>query len=303
MNTRQPSYLVLQCYGNEGIFLECAFALLSLSRLYKTETWPNFEIWLYTDQPEWFSRFKDCPLPLNFRKIDQPTIQKWRGDINFVHRVKIEVLLDFAQNHDGNILYADTDVVFTHSIDSVFEGIDNGALYMHMQEGRVSDCGNPLLKKLNTYLHSAGAPKINNQPLYDLDMWNAGILGFNTKHKNLLQDVLNFTDEQYRHFPKHVIEQFAFSAVFQSNTEVKAALPFVLHYWNMKEARVIFKSFFTHFAGAAWADLALYSSMIQLYELVLQKIRFGYNRTLIQKIANKKWQPADYNWAELTKQL
>lgn len=295
----QPSYLVLQCYGNEGVFLECAFALLSLSRLYQPEELSNLQIWIYTDKPGWFQRLKKCPLPLYFRPIDAPTIKKWRGDIDFVHRVKIETLIDFTNDKTGNVIYADTDVIFTHRIDEIWRDLGAGQLYMHIMEGKVSAQNNPLLKKLNTYLHKNELPKIEGKQLYDFNMWNAGILGFHTMHKGLLQDALAFTDEQYPKFPKHIVEQFAFSVQFQKAGNLKSALPYILHYWNLKEARVIFASFFDHFKDCDWDDLVKYSGMIQIYDLVLQKIRFEYNRSFREKLFNKKWLPENYDWDQL----
>ena len=302
--TPLPSYLVMQCYGNEGVFLECAFALLSLSRLYEPAELANVQIWLYTDKPEWFNRFKDSPLDLHFRQLDQATISAWRGAINFVHRIKIEVLLDFTQDKTGNIIYTDTDVVFTHKIENLWSDLSAGAVAMHMMEGRIVDEGNPIFKKFNKFLHSANAPApIKGQPLYNYYMWNAGLLGFNTTKRHLLKEVLTFTDEQFPKFPKHIIEQFAFSVAFQQEGNLKSALPYVLHYWNMKEARIIFGSFFNHFSNCSWQDLVKFSGMIQIYDLVLQKIRFEYNRSFTEKLTNKHWQPEPYNWEELVKQF
>src|ERR1022692_2665780 len=122
----QPNYIVFQCYGNEGVFHECTYALLSLSRLYAQGELTNTEIWIYTDNPGWFRSFEGCWLPLHYREIDKATIQQWRGKIDFVHRVKIELLKDFIKDKKGNILYTDTDVVFTHRIDKMLEDIGAG---------------------------------------------------------------------------------------------------------------------------------------------------------------------------------
>ena len=102
--TIDTNYIVFQCYGNEGVFHECAYALLSLSRLYQAGVKCNIEIWIYTDNPGWFEAFKDCTLSLHFRAIDKATINEWRGSIDFVHRVKIEVLKDFCKDKKGNVL-------------------------------------------------------------------------------------------------------------------------------------------------------------------------------------------------------
>ncbi len=293
---QQKSYIVFQCYGNESVFLECTFALLSLSRLYKPEELSNTEVWIYTDNPGWFKGFKGCNLPLHYQVIDKEKIKQWRGAIDFVHRVKIELLLHFTKDKAGSVLYCDTDIIFTHRLDKVCQGVGAGNLYMHMMEGKVSDKGNPLLTKLCKYLQGAGLPAINGKHLYDFNMWNAGVLGFHTNYRQLLEDALKFTDENFPKFPKHIIEQFAFSVHFQSAGEVKAALPYIIHYWNFKEVRGVFASFLQHFKDADWDTLVRHSSMLQMYDLLLEKTRFLYNRSLTDKLLGKQWQPADRDW-------
>ena len=295
------NYIVFLCYGHERVFHECAYALLSLCRLYHTDELKNKEIWIYTDNPEWFKALNST-LPLNYRAVDNITINKWRGSSEFVHRVKIEILKDLTSSKTGNILYVDTDVVFTHRIEKVFADIDAGKLYMHIRESKVSDKANPVLRKLNNYLEGAQLQQ-NGKPLNEMAMWNAGVLGFNTQHNQLLDEVLAFTDTEYPKFPKHVVEQFAFSVYFQDTDDIKAAAPYIFHYWNMKEAGSILSSFFRHFKGKDWQELVQYSVLIQMENLMQEKLVFYSNRHISGIIAGKKWQPANYNWKDLSKQL
>ena len=132
---QQKNYLVFQCYGNEGIFHECAYALLSLTRIYKGTLPPDTEVWIYTDNAAWFQAFNGVTLPLHFAHIDKDKITRWRGTIDFVHRVKIEMLKDFTRDKQGNVLYADTDVVFNRCLDDIFQAVAAGTLYMHVMEG------------------------------------------------------------------------------------------------------------------------------------------------------------------------
>jgi hypothetical protein len=295
------NYIVFLCYGNVRVFHECTYALLSLSRLYSAEELSNIEIWIYTDNPVWFRSLRGCSLPLRYRETDAGTIKGWRGKIDFVHRVKIEVLKDFVKDKSGNILYVDTDVVFTHTTDKILANINEGALYMHTMEGKVSDGGNPIFRKLNKYLGPARS--INNKPLNEMMMWNAGVLGFNTKHYHLLDEVLKFTDEEYSKFPKHIVEQFAFSVYFQVAGDIKAAAPYIFHYWKLKEASYVLESFFDYFKDTSWGELTRYSSLIQMHSLMQIKVDFLHNRSLTDSILHKQWLPPAQNWAMLCKQL
>lgn len=303
MSKQERSYLIFQCYGHEGIFYECAFALLTLSQLYSAAELKNIHVVIYTDKPEWFSRFNDCGVPLMFRKIDDALIRQWRGEIDFVHRVKIEVLRDFTQRKAGNILYLDTDIVFLKRIDLMLEDIQAGDLYMHVMEGIVSEEGNPILKKLAFYLREQKTIQLPGKPLYDSAMWNAGVLGFGAQHNALLDDVLFFTDMVYPNFPKHVVEQFAFSVYFQRSAAVRAAAPYILHYWNVKEMRAILASFFEHFANKKWDELVMYSTLIQVHVIMQEKISFLHNRSLMGKLKKASWIPTLPNWELLAKQL
>jgi lipopolysaccharide biosynthesis glycosyltransferase len=299
---QQTNFIVFQCYGNEAIFHECAFALLSLTRLYG-ESMPGTEIWIYTDNAPWFSKFRGIGLPLNFRTVDGAQISKWRGKIDFVHRVKIEVLADFTRNRNGNVLYADTDVVFNQRLDDLFSSIGSGKQYMHVMEGVVSSRSNPIFSKLDTYLRDNTVMKVNGQNLWDLPMWNAGVLGFKSGNRDMLEDILTFTDTEYPKFPKHIIEQFACSVFFHNSGQIKTAAAWVLHYWNLKEARTTLASFFNHFSTRPWGELAQLASLIQMPVMMQEKGNFLQNRSIADKILKKQWHPTDYDWKELVRQL
>ena len=300
---QQTNYIVFQCYGNESIFHECTYALLSLSRLYASGELKNTEIWLYTDNTGWFTSLNGCTLPLHYREVDDKIIKEWKGDINFVHRVKIEVLKDLVKDKEGNILYLDCDIVITHPIDQLLKNINAGQLYMHVREGLVSDRGNKVLAKLNDHYQKGSPLKIKGKPVHEFAMWNAGVLGFSTKYRYILDEVLTFTDSEYQKFPKHVIEQFAFSVYFQQAGLVKAAAPYIFHYWNLKEARNVLASFFDHFKGNNWDELTRASSLVQMHTLMQEKANFYRNRGLIGSIMSKKWLPEKQDWDGLVKQL
>jgi hypothetical protein len=134
-------------------------------------------------------------------------------------------------------------------------------------------------------------------------MWNAGVLGFSTDHAYLLEDVLAFTDFVYPRFPKHVVEQFAFSLYFQNTSQIHTAHTHIYHYWNLKELRPILLSFFRFFHTNDWDSLVQYSQLIQLPEYLQQKANFYSNRSVIDKLVKKKWLPNIPEWELLVQQL
>ncbi len=296
------NYIIFLCYGDKGIFYECAFSLLSLSRLHTAEELSKLQVWIYTDDPAWFGALNST-LNIHCREINQELIKAWRGQADFVHRVKAEALKDCMAGRNGNILYVDTDSVFTQKINKLWEDIEQGALYMHNFEGVVSSCSNATLTKLNEFLNKSLQILINNKPIQELGMWNAGVLGFNTKYRYITEEVLVFCDEVYPQYPKHIVEQFAFSIYFQQAGNIKTAAPYLVHYWNLKEARSVLASFFEYFKNKSWDELVHYSVLLQIPLLLQEKINYLHNRSIPDSVLKKQWQPEIPEWEELMKQV
>lgn len=306
MSNSNKSYLVFQCYGNEDIFNECLFALLTFSQFHSKEELANLEIWLYTDNSSYFESLNDCWLPLNYRSIDKDLLKKWRGGIDFVHRVKIEVLKDFTKDRQGNVLYLDTDITFLQPITSILQRIASGERFMHVMEGTIESEHNVVNGKLKKYLQKNNLLDIGKEDKVNIPletaMWNAGVLGFKIGTINL-NDVLKFTESVYKNYPKHIVEQFAFSYFFQENANIKTTGWHILHYWNFKGLRLLLHSFFEHFKLASWDELIIYSQLIQIP--VQMQIRANYleYRSHKHHLVNKKWQPEIPDWDNLLHQL
>lgn len=292
--------LLMQAYGPEEALRTCLLALLSLSKQHTPADCPRVVV--YTDKPEWFEQWH-CPLPLRFRVMDAGTIKAWRGDIDFVHRVKIEVLRDFAKEYSGAVLYTDTDVLFLQSLSPLLARISAGELFMHVSEGALADDGSPMIAKLRRFLSKTALPADVSPTPPGAMMWNAGVLGFHTDYKDLLDEVLHFTDRIYPLFPKHIVEQFAFSLAFTGRGQVHNVFDYIFHYWIIKEHRGIVASFFAYFRGRPWEELVRLSALIQIPELIQQKTSFFINRSVAGKVRQLKWVPPVPDWDEMERQM
>ena len=204
MGTPVKSHIIFQAYGSEDILHECLFALLSLSRVLAPEERASVQICIYTDRPSFFQRYSDCPLNIVYRLLEEPQVRLWRGTIDFVHRVKIEVLRDYSASHSGAFLYLDTDVVFTESPLPILEDIGKGAFYMHIMEGVLKESAHPLLRKAASFLATRKIRVQGKDVIIPpkAAMWNAGVLGFDSQSAHLLEEVLAFTDTVYPLFRK-----------------------------------------------------------------------------------------------------
>jgi len=303
---QRPYQIVLQAYGQEGILQECLFALFSFYKLHTEAERQLVSFHIYTDQPAWFRQFSDCPLDLHFQEVTPELIKKWRGAIDFVHRVKIEVLRDFVTRVTGPVLYLDTDVYFTKSIIPLLQRIENGELFMHVAEGKLSDGANPMMEKLHRFFRSQNSFMIaGKQELIPLDtvMWNAGVLGFPTRHAALLDQVLSFTDTVHKSFPKHIVEQFAFSYFFAQRGIIHHSANCIVHYWILSEIKQVLASFFDYFKDKNWEELVHYSELVQHTVLVQEKTSFFINRSVTGKIRQLRWTPTQPDWAALVQQM
>jgi hypothetical protein len=277
----EARYIIYQAYGNQAILAECLYALVRLHGLM-----PHATPVIYTDNVtyfnpvgQWFSRYEIVP-------ITQSMIEEWRGGIQFVHRVKIKVIQHFFMHHQGAAIYCDTDTVCLRHCALMFDAIANGKIFMHEDEGKLADKQN-LFKKWRRFLGSAPAKLIFQQDdITATHMWNAGVIGMDASHAHLLNEVLSLTDMLYPHFPKHTVEQFAFSYVFQQCTKIESAQQYFFHYWGLKTYRLLLQKYF----ASTPAPVALqylqthqFTPMAASQEQRASKAKPWYRKLLVKK--------------------
>src|SRR5687768_10678009 len=103
--------LVIQSFGRENEYRRAILTILSFYA-YSSIEMDKTSVLLYTDKPEYFYGYLDG-LPVNYILLTPEKIKKMRGDIDFLHRIKIAVIEEALILSDGAILYADSDSFFT----------------------------------------------------------------------------------------------------------------------------------------------------------------------------------------------
>ncbi|HTJ10674.1 MAG TPA: hypothetical protein VL547_01555 [Dinghuibacter sp.] len=282
-------YLFFIAYGKADIFRECKYALLRLIAVYEAAGKTPPEIILYTDRPEEFSFVQDR-LTLHTRKTGMDQIQIWRGKYDFVFRPKIEMLREVTRTFEGKLLYVDCDTYCLQTLDGLFDTLSDKAVVMHNCEGSIGEAGNIHLKKWRSFL------KKQLPDALEMDMWNAGTIGFSPMHAPLLKEVLGLTDGLYPRFPRHTVEQFAFGYTFQwHGLRIHAAAPYLFHYWNLKEFRVVLERFFEKYTTP---DEMLSNSARILPEIIhpdkMAYERISSFRRRIMKLRGRDWKIAPY---------
>lgn len=291
--------ILYQAYGGQDFVNECRYSLLKYLQVYNLTPPTDTVVVVYTDAPDAFADFAPFFRLFTTRKLSKETISSWRGTTDFVHRAKIEMLRDFLQTFNGNVLYCDTDTYPTMPVEPIFDDLDGNAFFMHQYEGMIDKRENASLRKWEDFLSTTSLVYNNKAVAYSksLRMYNAGVVGLNSGHRDLLEDVLALTDVVYQKFPKHIAEQFAFSYCFQKAGTIKTANRYIAHYWNLKEFRLLLKKFFQ--ANAEESVPNLIKKLHRLDASAIQEEKNAFERLpflqkLLRNVSGKSWKIAQY---------
>ncbi len=236
------NYVIYQAYGKEEILYEAIYSILHLLNIHKFNL--TFKIIIVTDNVAYFENFLEPSDLYIYEAIAPEKIKLWRGAIDFVHRVKIEVLQFVTSKYLGNFLYADTDIFFLQPINELFDKITNGIPIMCFKEWSIQEGPNVLYKRLNKFIKS---DKNTSAIKPSTIMYNAGILGFNSSFTPQLENVKKLTDSLHPLHPIFIIEQLAFSYYLQKQGGVyETEKTYTFHYWNFKEFREALASIFEY---------------------------------------------------------
>lgn len=225
--------IVYQAYGIKEICEQTLFSSVSLLRYLPDN---NTEIVVYTDQPEWFNAFYENHPSVHIVTITNEQIKKWRGEIDFVHRVKIEVLKDAASRFQDTIVYLDGDTYFKENPSKLFSQITDNVSLMHVRESSLANPQDLLTKKIGKFIKKNDFFLSDKSKKLELDtyMWNAGVIGVSHKNTQFFDEIISLTDQMYSQYQKHVMEQLAVSFVLQAHTDVLPSDHVIYHYWNEK---------------------------------------------------------------------
>lgn len=227
--------IVYQAYGLEDVMRQTQVSVLSLLNIIKDTN--NLDILIYTDRKNYFESFFEGFPAVKIIEITTDEIKKWRGSIDFVHRVKIEILIDAGKRSHGPLFYSDGDTFFLQDPSKSFSLVNDRVSLMHVAESVLEDAKDPLTKKIFKFTkkHHFRIGKNESSAIGPSTvMWNAGFIGISEKNKQLLPLILELTDQMHSLYQKHVMEQLAVSYILQINGEIRPINQEILHYWDHK---------------------------------------------------------------------
>lgn len=236
------NFLIYQAHTLPILYQETIYSIYS----YVVANGPdNVEFIIYTDDEAYLRKYLSHVI-VTYKPLGLDRISEWKGDFNFIHRLKIKMLQDVSNHFEGNFLYVDSDTYFTKPLKEKFKAIEEGNLFMHCQEVPMGAA-----RVYRTLLGKAVTVSSTHYQLIEsTHVWNAGALGFTNTARKMLNDVLSFTDQLFPVSQKHVVEQLAFSVIFNQHAPIRSLEHEIFHYWYIKEFRqhleVIFKAPLSH---------------------------------------------------------
>lgn len=228
--------LLYHAYGLRYLYNQVSFSLLTLYH-HLNGKFDGIKIVIYTDKPEIFDKYK-AEFPLKTELLTQETLLNLKGEMDFVHRVKICILKDCFEKYNSDILYLDSDTYFVGSPLALLNGIKPGRSIMNSDDYDLEHADElfenkdwlMIRKAIRNFDYTIDG-EIKKIPL-STRMWNAGVIGLSIDDSHLLSNILNFADQIYRNKKVFTAEQFSFSYFLQHHTKMIDSGDIIFHYWR-----------------------------------------------------------------------
>lgn len=292
------NYLVYLAFGGEDYYNETLFSLLSYYRHH-----PDGEntVVIYTDAPDFFG--SRIPRKIDIIETTPEQIKEWKGKKDYPYRVKLKVLQDAVSRFNDNIIYVDTDTVFTNNITTLFKMVSEGAMLMDACEGPLRENNGGIARKMKKILRRQSVFNVpgSSIPVNLTDgfvVWNSGCVGFNRASvDDKLDNAVKLMDILFETYPLYTMEQIALTYYFEQGN-LHEAKNHIHHYWYFKEFRQVLRQFFAYHKDipfplliekAAEIDPVEYSESKRSYK----KMSF-WQKQRHKLLTGKKWEVPAY---------
>lgn len=295
---RFMNYIVYFAFGGKAYQNELLFSILSYFKFHKAD---ENQIIIYSDDIHFFKN--KLPQSVKYHNLSNDTVVHWKGQYNFVHRVKIKVIEDITSKYEGNFLYLDTDTYFTKNCCEIFENINSNSIYFDKCEGKLIDNKGGIARKMRVFLKKQNKFKIPSlSEIITIDdnftVWNAGVIGFNSSFSDQVKLIEELVDELYSKNRLFVMEQIAFNYFFQKKTSPLESINYIHHYWYFKEFRGVLSHFFEHNKLKSFEEMVLEIDKINPEYLSSEKRAYkkmSFWKKQFHKLqTGRKWKILDY---------
>jgi hypothetical protein len=260
MNVR----LVIQSFGSENEYRRAVFCIISMYARLKNIEHSDFVTSVYTDSPSFFEKYLGG-LPVDYIALSKEEIRSMRGELNFLHRMKISVIENAFKTNPDVLFYVDSDAFFIDNASLVVKQISDKVAIMHTLEYQFDSLAKmalPAGKPFHAFLDAIdkGVFKLqgnrNISVSNKLYSWNAGVIALHSTGQKFLNDVYSLTDQFYLKTENHASEQYAFSVILQKNVELRSCEDIVFHYWYRVKKNIM-DDFLDKRLSVGWSEKSL----------------------------------------------
>jgi hypothetical protein len=233
-------------YSSEIVHRRAVLAVLSLVNCYQLKN--NDKLVIYTDNKKFFDTFLKN-IPVEYVPISEVDVKLMMGNDDLIHRVKIGIIEQTMLKYpNNNLLYADSDTFFLKPLTDFLQKITPTHSLMHKFEFDFKEIDAPIDIQKKTditqeycHLFHQFEFQIDNEIVKikpDFSSWNAGMIGLHHQNKAFLKAVYQLTDQTYGKVKHHAAEQFAFSYILQTRTQLSDCEDYNRHYWHQIEKQI-----------------------------------------------------------------
>jgi hypothetical protein len=275
-------HVVYLSHGGPKYYDQTRFSVLSLLDILIREDRSDVRIVIFTDRPS------ESPVHESVSSVyvAPEDLVRFRGPLDYVHRVKLEVLRRAEAEIGLPFIYVDCDsrwlkipdqqfAILADSRQQTADSIVRPTIYMHKAEGQISPTFHP---QYSTLLHRKRR-KLIEWKLSEAGpwhMWNSGTFGVPVGASGLFDKALAITDDflldvGYRIY----VEQLALSLTACSQFRVEPFDDCLAHYWSHgSELPVVLQRFFRGLVpGLSIAQQARLAGQFQINDSELREIQ------------------------------
>lgn len=223
-------YIVYVVYGAPKFYDQARLSVLTALDLMLKAGRDDLRIAVFADRP---GEVPVHPL-VQAHQLNPAQLTTWRGPLDYVHRIKLEVLRVAMRQLQAPLLYVDSDTRWLALPDAAFAALTarDNTLVMHVDEGPLGRGKFPsYLKYLQRHQGKKVAGwRVSPGPWH---MWNAGVIGLMPRRADkFLGDALALCDYLLpRLTPRNFVEQLAVSSLAADRFKLLALGDVLHHYW------------------------------------------------------------------------
>lgn len=228
--------IVYLVHGGKKFYDQARLSILTLlDQLFK-QAREDYRVVVYCDKPHLLPQHEF----VGSVPITPEQIQRWRGPLDFVHRVKLEVFRDAVSRFSDPFIFVDCDTRWLRLPGAEFDALSapleagrKPVFYMHMNDGEISATFYPhYFRHLNRHAAVQLAPwAVKTGPW---QMWNSGVIGIAPQVAGrFFDDALAMADLLFLDLrPRIFSEQCALALLAATRFDVRPFDHCLHHYWD-----------------------------------------------------------------------